>query len=904
MCNTVTGRPAARFSFGASGGAIAAALLVASPAFAQDTPAPAQAEEAKGEEVVVTGFAAALASAINTKKNSEQIVESVSAEDIGKLPDASIAESIARLPGLTSQRISGRSSYISIRGFGPDFSSTLLNGRPQTSTNDNRGIEFDQYPSEIVNAVNVYKTPNAALTTQGLVGTVDIRTIRPLEYGKEVFAVGARGIYTDMGKLNSGSKEWGYRLNATYVGKFMDDRLGIALAAAYVDEPYQIEEYEAWGYATLPDGNNIVGGVKPFVTTSQLKRLGVSGTVQFDAGNNWMLTLDGFYSNFDDTQIKRGIELPLAWSGATLSPTGREITDGVVTGGTFSGVEGVVNNHNYLRQADLYSGGINLSHKGADGWNVNFDFGWSRTDRRELILESNAGTGPGGGVGATDTLTFRTTPQGTYFTSHLLDYSNPNTIVLTDPLGWGGGAPGGRQHGYYNDRIVEDELFSYLAEVEREFEGGFLSSIKLGANYVDRAKSLVPDEYYLQLAGGALQAQVPSQYRLTPTNLSYLGLGPMLSYNPLDLLNGGVYTRVANTGQDVLFKSFNVEEEVLSAYAMAGVRAEFGGATLTGNFGVLGQHTNQSSTGYIMTPTGPQLRTLGDDYWDVLPSLNLSLRFDSGFVIRVGAAREIQRARLDDMRVNIAYGPNLAEQIVTGEGGNPMLRPYRATAFDLTFEKYWGARGYLALQLFHKKLHNYIYTAERPFDFSSYPVVQPIPPVSTQGRIRQPFNGEGGSIYGAEFAGTFPFETLTSALSGFGVTGGVSYTKSEIKPDPTQPPENIPGYSDWVANGTAYFEKWGFNVRGSIRYRSTFLGEFSGVGAVRTRRRALDETIIDAQIGYDFQPGSALEGLSLFVQGSNLTDEPFVAINPGRSLEVMNHQRFGRRFQAGFTFKF
>ncbi|MCA1199852.1 TonB-dependent receptor [Sphingomonas sp. R647] len=903
MRHMLGGRAAARLSTGASGSAIAAAMLIAGlamPAHAQEATDPA----AESEEVVVTGFRAALESAVSTKKDSEQIVESVSAEDIGKLPDASIAESIARLPGLTSQRISGRSSFISIRGFGPDFSSTLLNGRPQTSTNDNRGIEFDQYPSEIVSGVNVYKTPNASLTSQGLVGTVDIRTIRPLDYGKEVFAVGARGIYTDMGKLNSGSKDWGYRLNATYVGKFMDDRLGIALAAAYVDEPYQIEEFEAWGYATDPSGDNIVGGVKPFVTTSQLKRLGISGTIQADLGSNWELTLDGFYSNFDDTQIKRGIELPLAWSGATLSPTGRETQDGVITAGTFTGVEGVVNNHNYLRQADLYSGGFNLKHEGDDGWNVNFDFGWSRTDRRELILESNAGTGPGGGVGATDTLSFRTTPSGTYFTSQMLNYSDPTLIVLTDPLGWGGGAPGGRQHGYYNDRIVDDELFSYLAEIEKEFDGGFIKSVKLGANYVDREKSLVPDEYFLQLAGGALQAQVPAQYRLTPTNLDYLGLGPMLSYNPLDLLNGGVYTRVANTAQDVLFKSFSVGEEVLSSFAMANLEAELGGARLTGNIGVLAQHTNQNSTGYIQTPTGPQLRTLGDDYWDILPSLSLSLRFDSDFVIRFGAAREIQRPRLDDMRVNISYGANIAEGIVTGSGGNPSLRPYRATAFDLTFEKYWGRSGYVALQLFHKTLHNYIYTAERPFDYSSYPLIQPTPPVSTLGRISQPFNGDGGEIYGAEFAGTVPFETFSSALSGFGVTGGVSYTKSKIAPEPGQPPENIPGYSDWVANGTAYFEKWGFNMRGSVRYRSTFLGDFSGLGANRTRRRALSETIVDAQVGYDFQPGSALEGLSLFLQGSNLTDEPFVAINPGRPLEVMNHQRFGRRFQAGFTFKF
>jgi iron complex outermembrane receptor protein len=897
------GRPAARLSTGTSGPALAAALLLAGlamPAHAQEAAEPAQ----EGEEIVVTGFRAALESAVSTKKDSDQIVESVSAEDIGKLPDASIAESIARLPGLTSQRISGRSSFISIRGFGPDFSATLLNGRPQTSTNDNRGIEFDQYPSEVVNAVNVYKTPNASLTTQGLVGTVDIRTIRPLDYGKEVLAIGARGIYTDMGKLNSGSKEWGYRLNATYVGKFLDDRLGIALSAAYVDEPYQIEEFEAWGYATNPAGVNLIGGVKPFVTTSQLQRLGISGTIQADLGSNWELAIDGFYSNFDDTQIKRGIELPLAWSGATLSPTGVEITDNLVTAGTFSGVEGVVNNHNYLRQADLYSGGVNLKHEGDDGWNVNFDFGWSRTDRRELILESNAGTGPGGGVGATDTLSFRTTETGTFFTSRQLNYSDPSLIVLTDPLGWGGGAPGGRQHGYYNDRIVDDELFSYLAEIEKEFENGPIRSIKLGANYVDRAKSLVPDEYFLQLAGGALQAQVPSQYRLTPTNLAYLGLGPVLSYNPLDLLNGGVYTRVANTAQDVLFKSFNVEEEVLSSFAMLNLGADWDGARLTGSVGVLAQHTNQSSTGYIQTPTGPQLRTLGDDYWDVLPSLSLSLRFDSDFVIRFGAAREIQRPRLDDMRVNIAYGANIAEGIVTGSGGNPSLRPYRATAFDLTFEKYWGRSGYVALQLFHKTLHNYIYTAERPFDYSSYPLIQPTPPVDTMGRISQPFNGDGGKIYGAELAGTIPFETFTSALTGFGVTGGVSYTKSELRPDPSQPPENIPGYSDWVANGTAYFEKWGFNLRGSVRYRSTFLGDFSGLGAVRQRRRALDETIVDAQVGYDFQPGSALEGLSLFVQGSNLTDEPFVAINPGRPLEVMNYQRFGRRFQAGFTFKF
>lgn len=875
---------------------------LATPAWAQD------AEEAadEGDVIIVSGYRASLESAIAEKREKDQIIESVSSEDIGKLPDASIGESIARLPGLTSQRISGRAGYISVRGFGPDFSSTLLNGRQQTSTNDNRGIEFDQYPSEIVSSVDVYKSPSADLIGQGLVGTIDIRTIRPLEKGEQVIAFGARGVYADLGKLNSGSDDIGYRVFGTYVDQFLGDTVGLALSVAYSEEPYQTEEFEAWGYADGPDGDKIVGGVKPFVTSSNLKRLGINGTVQYEASPSTMLTLDGFYSDFDDTNIKRGIEIPLAWSGAALSPTGLESTDGVITGGTFSGVEAVVNNHNYVRKAKLYSGGLNVEHEGEDGWNVNADISFSRTDRNELILESNAGTAPGGGTGATDTLTFRSTPSGTFFTDQVLDYSDPTLIQLTDPLGWGGGAPGGRQHGYYNDRIVEDELWQFQADIEKELDGGFLSSVQAGFDYVTRSKSLVPDEYFLQLSGDRLQAQVPSQYLLSPTNLDYLGLGPMVSYNPLDLLEGGEYVIVPNTAEDVLFKTFSIDEDIMTFFVQGNIESDVGNALLTGNFGVQAIHTDQSSTGFVNTGAAQGIieRTIGDNYWDILPSLNLSLRFDSDFVIRFAAAREIQRPRLDDMRVNFSYGVDPIERIVTGSGGNPSLRPYRATAVDLNFEKYFGNKGYLAAQLFYKKLHNYIYTAEFPFDYSSYPVVDPGYAFSYQGRISAPINGDGGEIYGIEAAGTLPFETFVSALEGFGVTGGVSYTKSKIQPDPNTPASDIPGYSRWVANGTAYFEKGGFSVRGSMRYRSTFLGDFSGFGANRVRRRAKAETIIDAQIGYDFQSDSALEGLSLFIQGFNLTNEPFVAINPGEPLQVMNYQNYGRRFMGGFTYKF
>ena len=906
---------------------VALTLVGASPALAQDQDAVAQvgapeaeqdnsanpaappnagsADADQGDEILVTGFRRSLENAVNEKKQRDQIVESISAEDIGKLPDASIAESIARLPGLTSQRISGRSNVISIRGFGPDFSQTLLNGREQTSTGDNRAVEFDQYPSEVVRQVNVFKSPTASLVGQGLVGTVDIRTVRPLEVGgKRVVAVGARGTYADLGKLNAGSKDLGYRVSGTYIDQFADDTIGVALAASYVDEPYQIQEFNAWGYA----GNGseaspfVIGGSKSYVTSTQLKRLGVQGTLQVAATPNFMLTLDGFYSNFKDDQIKRGIELPLAFSSVGGAPT--SVENGFVTSGVFTGVEGVVRNDAFERHANLYSLGLNGNYEGDDGWNARFDLGYSRTDRNELILETYAGTGYGAGNGARDTIGFVSGSHGTVF-DPTLDYSDPSLIRLTDPLGWGGSNV---QTGYYNNRKVHDELMQYRVQVERELDG-VLSAIKVGANYTNRDKSLTPDEALVQLSNGDLIRTIPSQYLLDPTNLSYLGLGPMVSYDPRELLRDGeIVLRSNNANPDVIVKAYQVNEDLLTFYAQGDIDAQIGSARLTGNFGVQAIGTNQSSSGTVIAGGVPNPKTASIGYWDVLPSLNLSLRLPSDWVFRFAAAREIQRPRLDQMRIAISYGFDRTAGVISGSGGNPSLKPFRANAVDFNIEKYFGVGGYVALQLFYKDLVNFIYDpVETQFDYTGYPLTPgDEAEVTTRiGLLRSPVNTGGGHMYGAEAAATLPFSVLTSALEGFGFTGGAAYTKTAVRQTPESDPTQILGYSKWVINGTLFFERWGFSARGSVRHRSGFLGELSGFGGNRTNRNALSETIFDAQIGYDFQPGSSLEGLSVFLQGQNLTDERFATIaSADQPLQVIDYQIYGRRFLAGFNFKF
>ncbi len=245
--------------------AIASALTLPVALHAQESPPPAPAEGEELETVVVTGFRQALVSSIEVKREATSVVEAVSAEDIGKLPESSIAESLARLPGVAGQRVNGRTSAISIRGFGQDFVAATMNGRELLGMGDNRGVEFDLYPSEIIAGATVYKTPTATLLTQGVAGTVDLQTTKPLS-SPSTIAVNGMYEQNEYDSLNPDMDNTGYRGALTYVDQFMEDTLGVALTVATMESPSQEEYFEAWGYAQMGDGDSILGGVKPLRT--------------------------------------------------------------------------------------------------------------------------------------------------------------------------------------------------------------------------------------------------------------------------------------------------------------------------------------------------------------------------------------------------------------------------------------------------------------------------------------------------------------------------------------------------------------------------------------------------------------------------------------------------------------
>ena len=591
--------------------ALSLAVAAALPGAALTLPASAVAQDADEaeyiEEVTVTGYRRSLQNSMALKQTSDSIVEAVSAEDIGKLPDFSIAESLSRLPGLTAQRLNGRGQVISIRGLSPDFTTALLNGREQVSTGDNRGVEFDQYPSDLLQAVVVYKTPDASLIGQGLAGTADMRTVRPLEYGQRAINAGLRYEWTENDALNAGSADDGERVTLSYIDQFADDTVGVALGFSHMSNPSQEERWNSWGYPTAfqdcdtglgtgsgdcSDGSGtpnqelgaVIGGAKPFVRSGDLSRDGIIGILEYQPSDTFTTAVDVYYSEFEETQWLRGIEFPLLWGGRPFDPNAADfaVDDGLITNATFDDVKGVIRNDVNKREAELFAIGWNLEFAMGDTWWGEVDLSHSAVDREDQLAESYSGTGPAG-VGATDDLTATITGNTGVVFSSTLDYTDPNLIVLTGPQGWGDGfIPGtaGGQLGYLNNPSIDDELSAFRASVSRELDGA-ISSMEFGVSYQTREKGKTANEFVPFLADTAcgappcLSAPIPNVTGVT--DLSFLGIPGMLSYDPLALYRDpSIYTLFPNPNGDVAIKSWEVEEDVAIAYAQFGLDTELG----------------------------------------------------------------------------------------------------------------------------------------------------------------------------------------------------------------------------------------------------------------------------------------------------------------------------------------
>ena len=905
-------------------------LLAASVAQAQEAtdpeakpedPRAGQTKELKSVKVV--GIRRGIEDAIETKQSSTSIVESISAEDIGKLPDVSIAESIARLPGLSAQRVAGRAQVISVRGLSPDFATTLLNGRELVSTGDNRSVEFDQYPSELMAGVTVYKTPDAGLVGQGLSGTLDMKTVRPLDFADHVVVVSGRLTRNSLGDA-ANADDNGNRFNASWIVQNADRSVGFAIGYSHSDVPVQENQvgvYEPWfanpptgdgGHRPgIPDGAYITDGIKALRRTGYTKRDGWMATLQFRPSDKWESTFDAFYTRAKQEDTANQWESHFyyngnypcspacTWSNVTLTGNGT-LQSGDVTS-VYPLVRGM-----YGKRDDTIK---------ALGWNNRFtlgrldfnaDISWSKADRDELQLENNT----------------QILPSPQYDTLHIVfdsadfstidptrDYSNPSSLFLANTI-YGSG--------YGKTPTVVDELTSFKisANLPSASNEGWFSSYDFGINHSDREKEKHQPEASINLGSQGVTT-IGSEFQYGLVDLGFAGIGSVPSWDVPAVVAHYMTFAPNEDASYLVSKAWTVNEKITTAWFKANIDTEWGSVPVRGNIGLQAQRVDQSSNSFYWDGSQPAGQNRlpvedGKTYTDWLPSLNLAFSFSNDNMLRVGLARQVARPRLDQLRSSLEFGVSNAG-IPGGAGGNPRLDPWRADAFDLSFEHYFqgtSTKGYLAAAVFYKKLRTYIFNESREYDFSKFTALVTTPPlpVTDIGMFNAPFNGNGGKLQGLELTASIPLDLFSDSLEGFGIIANASFNDSSITIPPGSSSSSVgsddidlPGLSKRVYNLTAYYEKEGFGVRISQRRRSDFIGEISNFAAERTLRFIEGENITDAQVSYNFHGG--LEGLSLLLQGTNLTNSHYRTY-AGTKDRPLENIEWGRTILFGASYKF
>ena len=905
-------------------------LIVAAGAAAQTQPAQ------QLETVTVTGIRKGIEDAISVKRNSDSIVEAISAEDIGKLPDTSIAESIARLPGVAAQRVNGRASAISVRGFSPDFATSLLNGREQVSTGDSRYVEYDQYPSELLSGVTVYKTPDAGLIGQGLSATINMESARPLNFSSRQIAVNYRD--EKLGKGLSTPAGNGSRINLAYIDQFADRTIGVALGFARLKETLgTTQNFGSWGVNDVcPVGNvnnacpqatlgKAPGGFNDLIDSGTQQRDAFMGTLQYKPNKNFNSTLDVFVTKFDSTQLEQGAQIPLApafpewgqnYGGTTVTPT--TVAGGVITAGSLNGFKAVSRNDVNANHDKVHSIGWNNQLVMGD-WTGVLDLATSEAKRNAPHIETTAGI-PGNCkanpalCGSVSWTGFDGTAvqSAKYTFPYALD--DVSKIKLTDVEGWGGGAslP---QAGYSKVAATDDKLNAFRLSAKRGLDNGFFSDLDLGFNYSDRKKTRTYVEGRLLVAA----ASDPFAGVAVPGGAAAVGPQtgtPYVAWNP-DGSIGSVYTIASKLVPDIANKNWVVSEKVATAYAKLAIDSSLGGIPLRGNAGVQLVHTDQSSTAFSADRTlacpgdvcNLGSTTLSKTYYDILPSMNLVGDLGNGNTLRFGLARQMARPTLDDMRASLDFNVDATKGTLSGNGGNTLLKPFRATALDLSYEKYWGKQAYVSVSGFYKKLSSYIVRAGSQYDFKPYITANTPPTASTIGVLTAPVNGDGGNISGVELAASLPLNIVTSWLDGFGVQASYSNTHSAISLPAAGFNAGVstltipmPGLSKEVRGWALYFEKWGFEARVGQRYRSDFVGSITDQYGDSQLIYIKAERITDAQLSYNFQDGW-LKGLTLLLQANNVNNEPYTEYKQTPQ-DPSKNVKYGKTYLMGLNYKF
>ncbi len=913
-----------------------------------------------GVEVIqVRGFASSLFRSLDAKRFGDTVSETISADDLGALPDVSMADALTRLPGISAVRTGGQAAEINIRGMSGGFVFSTLNGREQVSTSGKRNIEFDQYPSELISSAAVYKSPKASLIEGGVAGTVELQTASPLRNEKQhTFTVNARGMYNDRADEVPDGVDFGHRFSLSYQGKFLQDTLGVAAGYARLYQPSVATQFVGLAYNGQKDTND--DGVNEFISEGfeiqhkggEETRDGYMAALEWTPHDAFTLKADAFLSKFDKEAFARGFRVKFGGPTAALGNpalNGRSVIGGTFnrTSSSFTRVE-IVNDDN--RDYDeVRSFGINADWDVTDSVNLSFDVSHSsaKSDFRNGLLWALVAEDANAEVPVLDT---------NVSISYLLNGLNLPSVGFNQAQAFSDiDKVMVSKYGIY-PFVNEDEVNAYRLDATWLLDMPVVASLEAGVRYSERTYKNDRSVFEYGSDGAFLNSQPP--LRLTAdmvevvnfsgdfaTYPSYLAIDldkalnawfpegipqPVQTWgigNP-DVINSPTPGLGPNTAWSVQ-QSGDVYEDVLAAYLMANLNAEVFGVPLTGNIGFRVVETDQRATD-LADVGGDPLRgaqnivdeaglvniryapgIVGIKYTEVLPQLNLNFGITENAQIRFAAAKVLSRAPINRLASSSSISFSDDGEVNGDSSNSPFLRPFEANQYDISYE-YYVPSGAISFALFYKDIISFIQndTIEN-FDFkgAGYPVpdviypdpISQVPVATFNGSLNTVVNnGEGGYIRGAELAFTRVFDFLPEIWSGLGVSGSYSYTESEVSLINSLGGEPIEttfeGLSQDVFTGTIFWNYQGFDARVSARYRSPFVSSQVGIDEQITNFDS--ETVIDMQTSYDIN-----DNFKLLFQVNNLTDEPTKSYF-GDKAQTGTIQFFGRQFYFGAVYTF
>ncbi len=872
------------------------------------------------ETVVVTGVRESLRDSLDMKRKSDLVTDNISTKDIGQLPDVTIAEELDRLPGVNTTLDRGNASQAAVRGLGPRLVLGLINGREVASSEPDQNVRWEIYPSEMVSGASVYKSQGADLVDGGIAATIDIKTIKPLDYDGPSLQLRAGPEYNEEANELPHYSPWGMRGSAAYVAH-LSDTFAVALAASFQREQNGYESFQGWGYNLANSGTagDVTGdgvpdstpwGAQSEVTEIQQDRMALSGVAQWRPTANFEVTFDGLYSAYaiheDQFQQWYGDNNNLgdytypqnsAWcggsdswaydcvGGTTGTPSNLIVQNGVIAGGTLGGSYISATNviANYGERHTLLVGGLNAKWTSGD-WVVTGDLSHSEAWRNNQWQSIETEVYPTSAIFNTSA---GVVPSWHYFSDNAATVPyNPSDVTNQYIQTYRPGQVTGPEH-------TMDNLSAAQLDATRAIDGSFLTAIDFGARYAGRRKSHIDNSWSECGGGGASTTGCGTGFLLPAADLSNFtvkdySVPPML-YGNFNQLAAIAFTNFSNgqftqpAGTDIPGEHWTVSENEFQAYAKADFAFDLGSVPANGSLGVRVSNVSTTSTGYLTNGLVYSPSTASKNYTDVLPSLNVNFHLSDDQIVRVGASVAVSRPPLDELRVGNSIS---ASPPYTGSQGNPLLNPYKADQVDLDYEWYFRPEALFAVAGYFKHLNSFIgyQTAPELINGHSYSIARPV-------------NGPGGDVSGFEVTFQTPFYFLPGMLSDFGVYANYAYVSSGLHEfTPVADPLEATGLARHTAEMDLWYSRDGVEARLAYKVHSPFT-IIAGWNSQSLSRLDWERTL-DASLSWQWT-----QSIGFRLQGRNLTNEVSRSYWDNNPSELARYDTFGRSYLFDISYR-